>query len=66
MRFSAYANTNNWIGIHCFISTSETSLVNKRDLQALTIAGPTVTRPVPDLLAVLSLNNRLCIMKYRQ
>ena len=27
-------------------------------LQALTLAGPTVTRLVPDPLAVLSLNNR--------
>ena len=35
-------------------------------LQALTLAGPTVTRPVPDPLAVLSLHNQLymyCLYK---
>ena len=35
--------------------------VNRIDLQALTLAGPTVTRTVPDTLAVLSLNNRVYI-----
>ena len=35
-----------------FILMSEPSLVNKRDLQALTLVGPTVKRPVPDPLAV--------------
>ena len=40
-----------------FISTSETTLANKIDLQALTLSGPTVTRQVPDPLGVLSLNN---------
>ena len=34
---------------------------NRIDLQALTLAGPNVTRPVPDPLAVLSLDNRLSI-----
>ena len=38
-----------------FISTSWATSVNKTDLQALTLAGPTVTRPVPDPLAELSL-----------
>ena len=36
------------------------------DLKALTLAGPTVTRPVPDPLAVLSLHNQLymyCLYK---
>ena len=33
----------------------------KKDLQALTLAGPTVTRPLPDPLAELSLNNWLYI-----
>ena len=37
-----------------FILTSGTPSVNKIDLQALTLAGPTVTRPVSDPLAVLS------------
>ena len=31
--------------------------VNRIDLQALTLAGPTVTRPVLDPQAILSLNN---------
>ena len=36
----------------------ETTLsMNKTALYALTLAGPTVTRPVPDPLAVLSLDN---------
>ena len=33
------------------------------DLQGLTLVGPTATRPVPDPLAVLSLNNRLYILE---
>ena len=45
-----------------FISTSESSLVNKRDLQALTLVGPTVTRPVQDPLAVLILDYWLYIL----
>ena len=40
-----------------FILMSENLSVNKTDLQAL--MGPTVTGPVQDPLAVLSLNNRL-------
>ena len=40
-----------------FILTSGIPSVNTTDLQALTLAGPTVTRPVPDPLAVLSLEN---------
>ena len=35
------------------------SMTNIIDLQALTLAGFTVTRLVPDPLAVLSLDNRL-------
>ena len=46
-----------------FILMSEPSLVNKRDLQALTLVGPTVKRPVPDPLAVLSINNQLCMLE---
>ena len=42
----------------------ETSLVNKRDLQALTLAGPTVTKPVKDTLTALSLDHRLYKYKY--
>ena len=37
--------------------TKLTNDLNKRDLQALTLAGPSVTRPVPDPLAVLSVDN---------
>ena len=37
----------------------EGSLVSKTDLQAL--AGPSVTRLVPDPLAVVSLNNQLYV-----
>ena len=40
------------------ISTSEVPAVNKTDLQALTLAGPTVIRLVQDPLAVLSLYSR--------
>ena len=39
------------------ISTSGVPSVNRTDLQALTLAGPTVIRPVQDPLAVLSLDN---------
>ena len=39
------------------------SLVNKRDLLAYTLVGPTVTRPVLNPLAVLLLDNRLFILK---
>ena len=35
--------------------------VNRIDLRALTLVGPTVTRPVQDPLAILSLDNRLYI-----
>ena len=41
-----------------FISTSGTSLVNKIHFQHLTLVGPTVTRPVSDLV-VISLDNWL-------
>ena len=41
-----------------FILTSGITSVNRIDLQALTLAGPTVTRPV---IAVLGLDNRLYI-----
>ena len=40
-----------------FISTSWVPLVNKIGLQALTLVEPTVTRPVQDSLALLSLDN---------
>ena len=36
--------------------------MNRTDLQALTLAGPTVTRPVQDPLAVLSLDKQLFII----
>ena len=39
-------------------------LVNKTDTQAVTLAGPIVTRPVTDLLAVLSLDNHLYISDF--
>ena len=42
-----------------FISTSGIPSVNGIDLQALTLVGPTVTRPVLDPLAVMHLNNQL-------
>ena len=42
-----------------FILTSGIPSVNRIDLQALTSLGPTVTRPVLDPLAVLSLDNQL-------
>ena len=35
----------------------------KIDLQALTLVGPTVTRPVQDPLAVKLLDNRLEMLK---
>ena len=37
--------------------TTRELLVNKTDLQALTLGGPTRENPVPDSLAVLHLNN---------
>ena len=40
-----------------YISTSWVPLVNKIGLEALTLVGPTVTRPVQDFLALLSLDN---------
>ena len=43
-----------------FISTSGIPSVNRIDLKALTLVGPTITRPVLDPLAVLRLDNRLC------
>ena len=43
-------------------TASEIPSVNRIDLQAINLAGPTVTRSVPDPLAVLSLNNRLWMM----
>ena len=42
-----------------FISTSGIPPVNGIDLQALSLVGPTVTRPVLDPLAVMHLNNQL-------
>ena len=51
-----------WILLRiCFILTSGTPPVNRIDLRALTLVGPTVTRLVLDPLAVISLDNRLCI-----
>ena len=44
-----------------FITTPGIPPVNRMYLQALTLAGPTVTRLVLDLLAVLSLDNQLYI-----
>ena len=45
-----------------FLLSTEGSLVNKRDLLALYLVGPTVTRPVQDPLAVWLLNNRLYVL----
>ena len=42
-----------------FILTSGMPTVNRTDLQALTLVGPTVTRPAQDPLAVLCIDNRL-------
>ena len=38
--------------------------MKRTDLQALTLVGPTVTRPVQDPLAVLSLDNQLNIYTF--
>ena len=47
-----------------FILTSGNLLVNKTDLQAL--LRPTVTRPIPDPLAVLGLKNQLYVARHRR
>ena len=44
-----------------FILTSGVSSVNRKDLQALNLVGPTGTSPVLNPLAVLCLDNRLFI-----
>ena len=49
-----------------FILTSGEPSVNKIDLQALNLAGPTATRLVPDPLAVLGLENQLYITKMNE
>ena len=36
--------------------------MNRKDLRALTLVGPTRNNPELDLLAVLHLINRLCMM----
>ena len=41
-----------------------TDLFYITDLQALTLGGLTVTRPVPDPLAVLSLDNQINIFEF--
>ena len=45
------------------IITNMASLVNKKDLLALYLSGPTVIRPVQDPLAVLLLDNQLYIVE---
>ena len=42
-----------------FISTLREPSVNRKDLPALTLVGPTRDNPEPDPLAVLQLDNRL-------
>ena len=44
-----------------FISTLREPSVNRKDLRALTLVGPTRDNPEPDPLAVLHLDNRLYI-----
>ena len=39
---------------------------NRLTLTSMTVAGPTVKRPVPDPLAVLSLDNRLFMWGYKE
>ena len=50
-----------WPNKYKLISTSEETSVNRIDLLALTLAGPTNLKPVPDPLAVRHLENRLYI-----
>ena len=45
-----------------FISTLREPSVNRKDLQALTLLGPTRDNPEPDPLAVLHLNNQLWML----
>ena len=49
--------------VETFISTSGVPSVNRTDLQALILVGPTDTSPVLDPLAVLLLDNRLCMIE---
>ena len=48
----------NQIGV-LLVSTSGEPSVNRKYLQALALAGPTMKNPVPDPLAVLHLDNNV-------
>ena len=61
--FSSLLKTKQIFSCQWMIAQMVERLLCTRDLQTLTLAGPTVTRPVPDPLAVLSLDNRLYIIK---
>ena len=46
-----------------FISTLREPSVHRKNLRALTLVGPPMANPEPDLLAVLHFDNPLCMSR---